>query len=145
MQGWPLDDDIYASVSYKWAQFMVRLKDYLGDNHEMASLLPIPQKYNQTRLAAHQHLDPQPGEREQPRIRSPAARLLPARAAHRSGGSLPPPESAGATTRRAAASTRTAQPGERHHPHPPAGRQYAPHLRQRRGDLLSIQQFDGER
>ena len=47
MQGWPQDDDIYASVSYKWAQFMVRLKVYLGDTREMASLLPILQKYSQ--------------------------------------------------------------------------------------------------
>ncbi len=39
MQGWPQDDGIYASVSYKWAQFMVRLKVHLGDTREMASLL----------------------------------------------------------------------------------------------------------
>jgi len=40
MQGWPQDDDIYASVSYKWAQFMLRLKVYLGDMREMSGLLP---------------------------------------------------------------------------------------------------------
>lgn len=39
MEGWPQDDDIYASVSYKWALFMVRLKIYMGDKREMASLL----------------------------------------------------------------------------------------------------------
>jgi uncharacterized protein YndB with AHSA1/START domain len=39
MDGWPQDDDIYASVSYKWASFMVRLKVYLGDTREMATFL----------------------------------------------------------------------------------------------------------
>jgi hypothetical protein len=39
MDGWPRDDDIYASVSYKWASFMVRLKVYLGDTREMNTFL----------------------------------------------------------------------------------------------------------
>ena len=39
MDGWPQDDAIYASVSYKWASFMVRLKVYLGDTREMATFL----------------------------------------------------------------------------------------------------------
>ena len=41
MKGWPQDDDIYASVSYKWASFMVRLKISMGDTREIATLLPI--------------------------------------------------------------------------------------------------------
>lgn len=41
MDGWPQDDDIYASVSYKWASFMVRLKFALGDTRELATLFPI--------------------------------------------------------------------------------------------------------
>ena len=41
MEGWPQDDDVYASVSYKWASFMMRLKIYMGDRRELASLLPI--------------------------------------------------------------------------------------------------------
>jgi uncharacterized protein YndB with AHSA1/START domain len=41
MEGWLEDDDTYASVSYKWASFMVRLKIYMGDTREIASLLPI--------------------------------------------------------------------------------------------------------
>ncbi len=40
MAGWPQDDDAYASVSYKWALFMVRLKIYLGDTREIADFLP---------------------------------------------------------------------------------------------------------
>lgn len=40
MTGWPQDDDTYASVSYKWASFMMRLKIYLGDNREIATFLP---------------------------------------------------------------------------------------------------------
>jgi uncharacterized protein YndB with AHSA1/START domain len=39
MDGWPRDNDIYASVSYKWASFMVRLKVYMGDTREMATFL----------------------------------------------------------------------------------------------------------
>jgi uncharacterized protein YndB with AHSA1/START domain len=39
MDGWQQDDDIYASVSYKWASFMVRLKAYMGDTREMATFL----------------------------------------------------------------------------------------------------------
>jgi hypothetical protein len=35
MEGWPQDDDVYASVSYKWASFMVRLKIYMGDTREI--------------------------------------------------------------------------------------------------------------
>jgi uncharacterized protein YndB with AHSA1/START domain len=41
MNGWPQADDIYASVSYKWASFMMRLKLYMGDTRELASLLPV--------------------------------------------------------------------------------------------------------
>lgn len=40
MTGWPQDDDTYASVSYKWASFMVRLKVYMGDRREIATFLP---------------------------------------------------------------------------------------------------------
>ncbi len=40
MTGWPQDDDTYASVSYKWASFMLRLKIYLGDTREIATFLP---------------------------------------------------------------------------------------------------------
>ena len=39
MEGWQQDDDIYASVSYKWAMFMVRLKIAMGDTRELATLL----------------------------------------------------------------------------------------------------------
>lgn len=35
MEGWPRDDGVYASVSYKWASFMMRLKVYLGDTREI--------------------------------------------------------------------------------------------------------------
>ena len=41
MEGWPHDDDTYASVSYKWASFMVRLKIYMGDTREIATFLPV--------------------------------------------------------------------------------------------------------
>ena len=41
MNGWPQDDDVYASVSYKWASFMMRLKLYMGDARELATFLPI--------------------------------------------------------------------------------------------------------
>ena len=40
MEGWPQDDDIYASVSYKWASFMMRLKIYMGEMKEIATFLP---------------------------------------------------------------------------------------------------------
>ena len=40
MEGWLQDDDSYASVSYKWASFMVRLKIYMGDTRELATFLP---------------------------------------------------------------------------------------------------------
>jgi uncharacterized protein YndB with AHSA1/START domain len=39
MQGWLQDDDGYASLSYKWASLMVRLKIYLGDTRDIASFL----------------------------------------------------------------------------------------------------------
>jgi uncharacterized protein YndB with AHSA1/START domain len=39
MDGWLQDDDVYASVSYKWASFMVRLKIYMGDTREIDTLL----------------------------------------------------------------------------------------------------------
>jgi uncharacterized protein YndB with AHSA1/START domain len=41
MDGWPQDDDTYASVSYKWASFMVRLKISMGDTRELATFLPV--------------------------------------------------------------------------------------------------------
>lgn len=44
MTGWPQDDDTYASVSYKLASFMVRLKIYMGDTREIATLLPVIEK-----------------------------------------------------------------------------------------------------
>jgi uncharacterized protein YndB with AHSA1/START domain len=44
MNGWKKDDDTYASVSYKWASFMMRLKIYMGDTREIISLLPIETK-----------------------------------------------------------------------------------------------------
>jgi uncharacterized protein YndB with AHSA1/START domain len=39
MDGWLQDDDVFASVSYKWASFMVRLKIFMGDTREIATLL----------------------------------------------------------------------------------------------------------
>jgi hypothetical protein len=44
MGGWPQDDDIYASVSYKWASYMMRLKIHLGDTREMDTFLPIEEQ-----------------------------------------------------------------------------------------------------
>ena len=44
MEGWPQDDDVYASVSYKWASFMMRLKIYMGDSREIATFLPVEEK-----------------------------------------------------------------------------------------------------
>jgi len=44
MEGWPQDDDVYASVSYKWASFMVRLKIYMGDTREIETFLPVEEK-----------------------------------------------------------------------------------------------------
>ncbi len=41
MVGWSEDDDVYASVSYKWASFMVRLKIYLGDTREVEHFPPL--------------------------------------------------------------------------------------------------------
>ena len=41
MEGWKPNDAAFASLSYKWALFMVRLKISLGDVREIASLLPI--------------------------------------------------------------------------------------------------------
>lgn len=38
MEGWGEDDEVYASVSYKWASFMMRLRLYLGDKRDVASL-----------------------------------------------------------------------------------------------------------
>lgn len=40
MRGWPQDDDVYASVSYKQASFMMRLKIHLGDTREIGGFLP---------------------------------------------------------------------------------------------------------
>lgn len=39
MTGWREDDDTYASVSYKWTMFMLRLRIYLGDTREIATFL----------------------------------------------------------------------------------------------------------
>lgn len=39
MEGWLEDDDTFASVSYKWASFMMRLKMYLGDLREIVDML----------------------------------------------------------------------------------------------------------
>lgn len=39
MTGWREDDDTYASVSYKWAVFMLRLRIYLGDTREIVTFL----------------------------------------------------------------------------------------------------------
>jgi uncharacterized protein YndB with AHSA1/START domain len=44
MEGWPKDDGVYASLSYKWASFMFRLKVYLGDTREIESLLPVVER-----------------------------------------------------------------------------------------------------
>lgn len=44
MEGWLQDDDTYASVSYKLASFMVRLKIYMGDTREIATLFPVIEK-----------------------------------------------------------------------------------------------------
>ena len=41
MAGWPEDNEIFASVSYKWALFMTRLKLYMGDTRELVTLLPV--------------------------------------------------------------------------------------------------------
>lgn len=41
MTGWPDDDDVYASVSYKWASFMMRLKIFLGDTREIEHFPPV--------------------------------------------------------------------------------------------------------
>ncbi len=35
--GWLRDDDVFASVSYKWAAFMLRLKVYMGDTRDIAT------------------------------------------------------------------------------------------------------------
>jgi uncharacterized protein YndB with AHSA1/START domain len=39
MEGWPRDDGVYASVSYKWASFMMRLKVYMGDTREIEGFM----------------------------------------------------------------------------------------------------------
>ena len=44
MAGWLQDDDVYASVSYQWASFMMRLKIYMGDTREIATFPPIEEK-----------------------------------------------------------------------------------------------------
>lgn len=41
MQGWPEDSGVSASVSYKWASFMLRLKVYLGDTRDIDTFLPV--------------------------------------------------------------------------------------------------------
>ena len=40
MEGWPKDVDTYASFSYKWVSFIVRLKIYMGDTREIETFLP---------------------------------------------------------------------------------------------------------
>lgn len=37
MTGWPQDDGVLGSVSYKWATFMLRLKVYLGDTRDITT------------------------------------------------------------------------------------------------------------
>ncbi len=44
MDGWPQDDDVYASVSYKFAMYMFKLKVYLGDTREIEPILPMVEK-----------------------------------------------------------------------------------------------------
>ena len=39
MDGWSRDDGVYASVSYKWASFMMRLRVYMGDTRDIAPFL----------------------------------------------------------------------------------------------------------
>jgi uncharacterized protein YndB with AHSA1/START domain len=39
MDGWPQDDDVYASVSFKWSSFMQCLKIYMGDTRQLATFL----------------------------------------------------------------------------------------------------------
>jgi uncharacterized protein YndB with AHSA1/START domain len=46
MEGWTQDSDTYASLSYKWASFMMRLKIYMGDTREIASLYPTMRTIN---------------------------------------------------------------------------------------------------
>ena len=38
MEGWEQDDEVYASVSYKWASFMMRLRLFLGDRRDVAGV-----------------------------------------------------------------------------------------------------------
>lgn len=39
VDGWDEEEEAYASVSYKWASFMMRLKMYLGDLREIVDML----------------------------------------------------------------------------------------------------------
>jgi len=44
LDGWPQDDDVYASVSYKLATYLFKLKVYLGDTREIDPILPVIEK-----------------------------------------------------------------------------------------------------
>jgi uncharacterized protein YndB with AHSA1/START domain len=39
MDGWTQDDDTFASLSYKWASFILRLRLHLGDTREITDFL----------------------------------------------------------------------------------------------------------
>jgi uncharacterized protein YndB with AHSA1/START domain len=41
VEGWPQDDGVYASVSYKFATYMFKLKVALGDTREIEPILPL--------------------------------------------------------------------------------------------------------
>jgi len=48
MDGWGEEEEAFASVSYKWASFMMRLKIYLGDLREILDMVDvIKQRQNQ--------------------------------------------------------------------------------------------------
>ena len=49
MEGWTEDDDTYASLSYKWSSFMMRLKINMGDTREIASLYPMMKTINRNK------------------------------------------------------------------------------------------------
>ena len=44
VEGWPQDDGVYASVSYKFATYMFKLKVVLGDTREIEPILPFVDK-----------------------------------------------------------------------------------------------------
>lgn len=41
LDGWGEEEEAYASVSYKWASFMMRLKIYLGDLREILDMVDV--------------------------------------------------------------------------------------------------------